>query len=119
MGDAGDYFPHDHARSRACRWNEDSLAGVRNRFQNLRLGVPPWNERDPVLGSSPSPDPEAKAASGRRPSSEVSPSSRTTPLAPSHPLLLVLPRRQRSRPWHEPPDRVDSPCRQLAAAEQR
>jgi hypothetical protein len=27
-GDAWDYFPHDHARSRAYRWNEDGLAGI-------------------------------------------------------------------------------------------
>ena len=26
-GDAWDYFPHDHARSRAYRWNEDGSAG--------------------------------------------------------------------------------------------
>ena len=26
-GDAWSYFPHDHARSRAYRWNEDGLAG--------------------------------------------------------------------------------------------
>ncbi len=26
-GDAWDYFPHDHARSRAYRWGEDGLAG--------------------------------------------------------------------------------------------
>ena len=26
-GTAWDYFPHDHARSRAYRWNEDGLAG--------------------------------------------------------------------------------------------
>ena len=26
-GDAWNYFPHDHARSRAYRWNEDGLAG--------------------------------------------------------------------------------------------
>ena len=25
-GTAWDYFPHDHARSRAYRWNEDGLA---------------------------------------------------------------------------------------------
>ena len=25
-GDAWNYFPHDHARSRAYRWNEDGLA---------------------------------------------------------------------------------------------
>src|SRR5262249_16841858 len=32
-GSAGSYFPHDHARSRADRWNEDGLAG--------RWGDPP------------------------------------------------------------------------------
>jgi len=48
-GEAWDYFPHDHARSRAYRWNEDGLAGVSNRFQNLVLAVGLWNERDPIL----------------------------------------------------------------------
>ena len=48
-GEAWDYFPHDHARSRAYRWNEDGLAGVCNRFQNICLGVALWNEKDPIL----------------------------------------------------------------------
>ncbi len=48
-GDAWDYFPHDHARSRAYRWNEDGLAGFCNRFQNICLAVALWNERDPIL----------------------------------------------------------------------
>jgi hypothetical protein len=48
-GEAWDYFPHDHARSRAYRWNEDGLAGVSNRFQNLCLAVGLWNEQDPIL----------------------------------------------------------------------
>jgi hypothetical protein len=48
-GEAWDYFPHDHARSRAYRWNEDGLAGVSNRFQNMCLAVALWNERDPML----------------------------------------------------------------------
>jgi hypothetical protein len=48
-GDAWDYFPHDHARSRVYRWNEDGLAGVSNRFQNLCLAVGLWNEQDPIL----------------------------------------------------------------------
>ncbi len=48
-GEAWDYFPHDHARSRAYRWNEDGLAGVSNRFQNMCLAVALWNERDPFL----------------------------------------------------------------------
>ena len=48
-GEAWDYFPHDHARSRAYRWNEDGLAGVCNRFQNICLGVALWNEHDPIL----------------------------------------------------------------------
>ncbi len=48
-GDPWAFFPHDHARSRVYRWNEDGLAGVSNRFQNLCLSVALWNERDPIL----------------------------------------------------------------------
>jgi hypothetical protein len=48
-GDAWNSFPHDHARSRAYRWNEDGLAGFCNRFQNLCLAVALWNGRDPIL----------------------------------------------------------------------
>ncbi len=48
-GTAWDYFPHDHARSRAYRWNEDGLAGFCNRFQNLCLAIALWNGRDPFL----------------------------------------------------------------------
>jgi len=48
-GDAWDYFPHEHARSRAYRWNEDGLGGFCNRHQNVCLAVALWNERDPIL----------------------------------------------------------------------
>ena len=48
-GTAWKYFPHDHARSRAYRWNEDGLGGFCNRFQNLVLAVALWNEHDPIL----------------------------------------------------------------------
>src|SRR3974377_1766004 len=48
-GAAWDYFPHDHARSRAYRWSEDGLGGFCNNFQNICMGVALWNERDPIL----------------------------------------------------------------------
>jgi hypothetical protein len=48
-GEAWDYFPHDHARSRAYRWNEDGLAGVCDRHQNVCLALALWNGRDPIL----------------------------------------------------------------------
>ncbi|MGD9376420.1 MAG: glucosidase, partial [Anaerolineae bacterium] len=48
-GEAWDYFPHDHARSRTYRWNEDGLAGISNRFENMCLALALWNERDPIL----------------------------------------------------------------------
>src|SRR5512146_337771 len=48
-GDPWDYFPHDHARSRAYRWNEDGLAGICDRHQYLCLGLALWNEKDPIL----------------------------------------------------------------------
>jgi hypothetical protein len=48
-GTAWDYLPHDHARSRAYRWNEDGLAGISDRHQELCLAVALWNGRDPIL----------------------------------------------------------------------
>src|SRR6267142_898638 len=48
-GEAWDYFPHDHARSRAYRWSEDGLAGICDRHQFLCFALALWNERDPIL----------------------------------------------------------------------
>src|SRR5246127_4740982 len=48
-GEAWDYFPHDHARSRAYRWNEDGLAGICDRHQVLCFALALWNGRDPIL----------------------------------------------------------------------
>ena len=48
-GEAWDYFPHDHARSRTYRWSEDGLAGICDRHQFLCFGIALWNEKDPIL----------------------------------------------------------------------
>jgi hypothetical protein len=48
-GAAWDYLPHDHARSRAYRWNEDGLAGICDRHQRICLGLALWNGKDPIL----------------------------------------------------------------------
>ena len=48
-GTAWDYLPHDHARSRAYRWNEDGLGGISDRHQRICFAVALWNERDPIL----------------------------------------------------------------------
>jgi hypothetical protein len=48
-GDAWDYFPHDHARSRAYRWNEDGMAGISDIRHELCLALALWNGRDPIL----------------------------------------------------------------------
>jgi len=48
-GEAWEYFPHDHARSRAYRWNEDGLAGICDDYQNLCFGLSLWNGADPIL----------------------------------------------------------------------
>jgi len=48
-GTAWDFFPHDHARSRAYRWNEDGLAGICDRHQYLCFALALWNGRDPTL----------------------------------------------------------------------
>ena len=34
-GSAWDFFPHDHARSRAYRWGEDGIAGISDEKQRL------------------------------------------------------------------------------------
>ena len=48
-GNAWEYFPHDHARSRAYRWNEDGLAGISDRHQYICFALALWNERDLIL----------------------------------------------------------------------
>src|SRR5262245_52066340 len=48
-GDAWNYFPHDQARSRAYRWNEDGLGGFCDDQQHLCLAVALWNEKDAIL----------------------------------------------------------------------
>src|SRR3984957_16416139 len=48
-GNAWEYLPHDHARSRAYRWNEDGLAGISDRRQLICFALALWNECDPIL----------------------------------------------------------------------
>ena len=48
-GNAWEYFPHDHARSRAYRWGEDGIAGISDLRQRLCLSLALWNTRDPIL----------------------------------------------------------------------
>src|SRR3954447_12016364 len=40
---------HDHARSKAYRWNEDGLAGISDRHQMVCFAIALWNGRDPIL----------------------------------------------------------------------
>jgi hypothetical protein len=49
FGNAWEYFPHDHARSRTYRWGEDGLAGFSDDQQRLCLSLAFWNGRDPIL----------------------------------------------------------------------
>src|SRR4026209_2282235 len=48
-GSAWDFFPHDHARSRAYRWAEDGIAGLCDDEQRLCFSVAMWNGKDPIL----------------------------------------------------------------------
>ncbi len=48
-GTCWDYFPHDHARSRAYRWGEDGLLGITDRECRLCFGLALWNGKDPIL----------------------------------------------------------------------
>lgn len=48
-GDAWNYFPHDHARSRAFRWGEDGIAGISDRYSNMCFSIALWNGQDDIL----------------------------------------------------------------------
>ena len=48
-GTAWEFFPHEHARSRAYRWGEDGIAGISDRHQLICFGLALWNGRDPIL----------------------------------------------------------------------
>jgi len=48
-GTAWDYFPHDHARSRAYRWGEDGIGGICDRHQYICFALALWNGKDPIL----------------------------------------------------------------------
>ena len=48
-GTAWEFFPHDHARSRAYRWGEDGIGGISDRRQMICFGFALWNGRDPIL----------------------------------------------------------------------
>ena len=48
-GNAWEYFPHDHARSRVYRWGEDGIAGISDEKQRICFGLTMWNGKDPIL----------------------------------------------------------------------
>ena len=39
-GNAWDFFPHDHARSRAYRWGEDGIAGFSDMLKHYEARAP-------------------------------------------------------------------------------
>ena len=81
-GNAWDYFPHDHARSRAYRWGEDGIAGFGDDQLHLCLGLALWNgQRPDPQGAAVRPDQLAKAITARtsRSSTITSTPRRPTP----------------------------------------
>src|SRR5436190_5357180 len=48
-GDAWEYLPHDHARSRAYRWGEDGLLGLCDNHCRLCFAFALWNGADTIL----------------------------------------------------------------------
>ena len=48
-GESWEYFPHEHARSRAYRWGEDGLLGICDREGRLCFALALWNGRDAIL----------------------------------------------------------------------
>ena len=52
-GSAWSYLPHDSARSKAYRWNEDGLAAICDSGQELCFGLALWNGKDAILKERP------------------------------------------------------------------
>ena len=52
-GDAWDDLPHDHARSRAYRWNDDGLAGICDERQTFCFAMAFWNGKDDMSFDRP------------------------------------------------------------------
>ncbi len=48
-GSAWDYFPFEHSHLKAYRWNEDGIAGICDRKQNICFAVSLWNGQDAIL----------------------------------------------------------------------
>jgi len=48
-GRSWDYFPHEMARSRAYRWNEDGLAGISDDKGRMCFALALWNGQDAIL----------------------------------------------------------------------
>jgi hypothetical protein len=48
-GTAWEFFPHDHARSRAYRWNEDGMGGLCDIRQIACFAFAFWNGKDAIL----------------------------------------------------------------------
>lgn len=48
-GNCWDYFPHEHARSRAYRWGDDGLLGWCDRQCRLCFAIALWNGKDKIL----------------------------------------------------------------------
>jgi hypothetical protein len=48
-GTAWEYLPHDQARSKAYRWNEDGLGGICDRHQQICFAIALWNGSDSIL----------------------------------------------------------------------
>lgn len=48
-GAAWDYFPFEHSHLKTYRWNEDGIAGICDRKQNICFAVALWNGADAIL----------------------------------------------------------------------
>jgi hypothetical protein len=111
-GTTWDYFPHDHARSRAYRWNEDGLAGGSGRVMTL------WEVAEEI--SRRLSRIFLNDASGRRPVFGTNQLFQTDPnwhgLIPLHEYFNGDTGRGRRR---QPSDRLDGARGQAAATERR
>jgi len=108
-GEAWDYLPHEHARSRAYRWGEDGLAGFCDVEQRLCLGLALWNGRDPILKERAFGLTGAQATTARTSGVLVVPRRAAEPRL--EPVALSLSSRPVPLPGPHRPERIAQPDR--------
>ena len=99
-GDAWGFLPHEHARSRAYRWNEDGLGGISRREPDPLLRARPVERPRPdPQGARLRPDRARRATAARTSRRSTSTSTRRRATATCATSTSIRRRRSPTRRW--------------------